>query len=280
MDKDNEDVVKELKAVNERIEGILTEFQNSREEMNKEKQERELATKRPAELFAVPYKNQSYCRKQGENLIVVLRNIGEVDVEKDVHVKVSFKAYDPDGAPQVEKATTTGLKPKGEISVPFKCPSENCFDPDCEFYIEIDPEKVLKDNRDNYKVRGVCSEKDMKRNLVAAQFPNNSYFELDGNELKVKIENKGSGEAEPTKTVIGFRQDGVKEIVVDTKALEPGEEAIIVIDLTTIIIDGEALNKNKDFSLKIVTDARKNEEKKWEGNHIVYDSYQPEDVPF
>src|SRR5918995_4234792 len=97
------------------------------------------------DLRPVPYENGSYCRLKNNKLIVVVKNYGKADAAATT-TRVDFPGYGSCRDPKNRKPQdepTKALGPGESVELEFDCPSEDCFDPDCEFYITVDANNQL-----------------------------------------------------------------------------------------------------------------------------------------
>jgi len=242
-----------------------------------------------SDLKPMPYENGSYCRRKGDKLIVVVQNKGNEVTKTAVvapdpnkgktHTKVIFGPEAVYGPP--EELETKLLAKDEKIELEFECPKEECFDPDCEFYIIVDSKKELTneyqldpqgnkilDNTHNNKVRGVCFDRVAKPDLVPEKFDDHSYFKRVGNTLKVKIKNQGTATAVASKTKIVIA--GTPPIVVGeeiTKELEPGQ-----VD-DTLVFDIPPAKHEGDFRIQITADSEGKVEELNEDNNVVTAQY-------
>lgn len=157
--------------------------------------------KAAANLVPVPDKFGSYCRRDGDELLVYVQNIGNAESEESV-AEVDFGVYNGPGGPQRKKidrvpscASTGPLR--------FDIPPKS-FDPDCVFRIVIYTCEEYGKRYCTAKTnlaRGVCRHRylpDLKpvhATLVAAR---------GAIALKITIMNQGQAVAGPSRTRVVF----------------------------------------------------------------------------
>lgn len=93
---------------------------------------------------------EGFCRIDGSNLIVRVRNQSNSDVIIDSTTIVTFSA----GPPQL--GTAGPMAGGASFDVLFPIPS-GCFSSDCSFNIQVDAnDDVNEDREDNNNVDGIC----------------------------------------------------------------------------------------------------------------------------
>lgn len=93
---------------------------------------------------------EGFCRIDGSNLIVRVRNQSNADTVMDSTTIVTFSPGGP-------RSGTSGPMAGGaSFDVPIQIPSE-CFSSDCRFKIQVDANDVINENReDNNVADGIC----------------------------------------------------------------------------------------------------------------------------
>lgn len=234
-----------------------------------------------SDLVPVPYKNGSYCRRMGEKLIVVVTNIGDDPADHDTHTKVIFGQGGVYGEQELPTATKGLTKANPPIELEFDRPKEECFDPDCEFYIIVDSKNELtnekEEDKHNNKVRGVCFDKVPKPDLIPERFEaTNHYFERvpsNATKLKVKIKNQGSATAGASKTKIEFAGSSTNPPQKNTPELDPGEEKVLEFDIPA---DKQA----GTFTIRITADVEDKVTESNKDNNQVVDTWVVADAFF
>jgi hypothetical protein len=202
-------------------------------------------------LRPVPYENGSYYRLKDKKLIVVVRNFGK-DCDKETTTQVDFGGYGtcikPDHrAPQVR--LTKPLAAGEPDTLEFDCPSDDCFDPDCEFYISVDVENVLEEDptRRNNVTRGVCC-KPMVPYLVVIPNGKGELLIRDDKQLKFIVQNQGTAYARSSITKIEIQ--GYPEIKLKTPELDPGH----TYEMSVEMLKGKAVGKGSKYSISLDID--------------------------
>jgi hypothetical protein len=172
------------------------------------------------ELRAVPYENGSYYRLRDKKLIVVVMNYGKVAA--DATTQVDFAGYGSCKDPQnrgPQDPQRKNIAPGKSVEFEFDCPSDNCFDPDCEFYIAVKSELA----EESSVTFGVC-RKPMVPYLTLVPVENDSLIKLLKGELIVKVQNQGAAYARSSNTKLELEgYPGIKPE--KTPELEPGYTA-------------------------------------------------------
>jgi hypothetical protein len=101
------------------------------------------------DLIPVPDENGSFCRREGNVLIVTVRNQGFVAAGGSI-TRVDFGAHGSSDQP------TPPLAPGASVDLYFPIPF-GCFDPNCEFQIVVDVNNdVAESNEGNNFASGIC----------------------------------------------------------------------------------------------------------------------------
>ncbi|MBI3738182.1 MAG: hypothetical protein HY258_03955 [Chloroflexi bacterium] len=101
--------------------------------------------------------NPTFCEKQDNTLLVYVQNIGTADASS-AEVKVEF-FLGPGYSKTVGGITVTGILKAGEtLNSPIAVPiPSDCFNPDCNFRLTVDPSGVVKEsNKTNNTVEDAC----------------------------------------------------------------------------------------------------------------------------
>jgi hypothetical protein len=199
-------------------------------------------------LRPVPYENGSYYRLKDKKLIVVVRNFGK-DCDKETTTQVDFGGYGTcikrdDRAPQVRP--TKPLAAGESETLEFDCPSDDCFDPDCEFYICVDVENVLEEDPTtrNNVTRGIC-RKPMVPYLVVIPNDKGDLLTREGEQLKFIVQNQGTAYARSSITKI--ETETYPEIKVETPEFEPGHTREISVEMPK----GKAVGKGSKYRISL-----------------------------
>jgi len=183
------------------------------------------------DLRPVPYENGSYYRLKDKNLIVVVKNYGKVAAVATT-TRVGFAGYGSCKEPQnrgPQDLSTELLGPGvSSVELKFNCPSDDCFDPDCEFYITVDATNEFREDpttRNNVTF-SVCS-KPMLPDLGVVLNDKGALGTLENEQLKVVVRNQGTAYARPSKTRVNLNG---KDYDKSTPDLEPGYTAEIIFD--------------------------------------------------
>jgi len=195
------------------------------------------------DLRPVPYENGSYYRLKGKKLIVEVKNYGKVAA--DATIRVIFPGYgtckNPENrAPQVSQKKN--VLPEKSVEFLFDCPSDNCFDPVCEFYIAVDAKSESAE--ESSVIFGVCF-KPMRPDLVI--IPNNKgeFLIRDDKQLKFTVQNQGTADAQTSITKIEIQ--GYSEIKVETPELQPGYTH----EVSVKVPKGKAVGKGSKYKITL-----------------------------
>ncbi|MHC4120748.1 MAG: CARDB domain-containing protein [Planctomycetota bacterium] len=97
-----------------------------------------------------------FCRREGEDLVVRVTNIGNKD-SGTTTTRVGFTgASGVSGVSAQTKVTNPVPKNGGSVDVRFKIPAE-CFNPDCDFVITVDVNDDENEQKENNNIaKGTC----------------------------------------------------------------------------------------------------------------------------
>ena len=180
------------------------------------------------DLRPVPYENGSYYRLKDSKLIVKVKNYGAA-TEKDTTTRVDFQMYgsckDPNQTTQDRLTPCLG---QGKfVELEFDCACDNCFDPNCEFYITVDAKNDLGEGS-RQMFLGVGYGPRLP-DLVPVTNEKGSYSSISGKKLKFAVQNQGTDYARRSTTEVVLK--GYDPIRIPTSDLDPGYEAEVTIDI-------------------------------------------------